>query len=91
MGYQFTQLTAVGNTEAITVKGNINHTFQVVVANKNTSVDYNVQGSLDGTNFFDLSSSDVQQTADGTYCEMEKSISSAIPTPKSIPPPGVLA
>lgn len=67
MGYKFTQLTAVGNTEAITVKGNINHTFQVVVANTDTSVDYNVQGSLDGTNFFDLAASDVQQTADGTY------------------------
>lgn len=67
MGYKFDQLTAVGNTDALDVRSNINHTFQVVVANKNTSVDYNVQGSVDGTNYFDLESSDVQQTTNGAY------------------------
>ena len=67
MGYKFTQLTAAGNTESISVKSENHHTFQVVVASINTSVDYNVQGSLDGTNFFDLEASDIQQTANGTY------------------------
>jgi hypothetical protein len=67
MAHKFSQLTEVGDTAALQVVGNTEHLFQIVVANKNTSVDYNVLGSVDGVNYFDLESSDVQKTANGTY------------------------
>jgi len=67
MGHKFTQLTAAGDTDALNVSGNTDHTFQFVVAAINTSIDFNAKGSLDGTNYFDLSASDVQKTANGAY------------------------
>lgn len=67
MAHKFAQLTAAGNTDSHKVVGFTDHLFTVTVANKNTSVDYNVQGTIDNTNWFDLETSDVQQTANGTY------------------------
>jgi hypothetical protein len=43
------------------------HSVAVTVANIDTSVDYNIQGTLDGSTWFDLESSDIQQTSNGTY------------------------
>ena len=63
----FTQLTAPGNTAAVNVNAINNHVFQVTVAVIDTSVDVNIEGSLDGTNFFKIKASDVQYTANGTY------------------------
>jgi len=65
----FTQLTAVGNTAAIDVSVYHHHTFQVVVAAINTSVDVIVQGSNDGTHFFNMDDTGVvtQYVANDTY------------------------
>ena len=62
---KFTQLTAPGVTPEIVVTGKQNHTFQYVVAAINTDVTVNAQGSLDGTNWFDLATATV--TANGAY------------------------
>ena len=63
------QLTAAGATDHIDVSPVIHHTLQYKVANKNTSVTVRAEGSLDGTNFFNLdsSNSDTTKTANGTY------------------------
>ncbi len=63
----FTQLTAPGATAAVNVNAINNHVFQVKLASKNTSVDVNIEGSLDGTNYFKIKASDVQYTANGNY------------------------
>lgn len=62
-----TQLTAPGTTAVVDVVPYKQHTVQYKVASINTSVDVNVQGSVDGNNFFNLESSNVQKTANGTY------------------------
>jgi len=65
----FTQLTASGTTDGLLVQYIRNHTFQVVVANINTSVTVRCEGSLDGTNYFNLSDAGANTTitSDGTY------------------------
>ena len=63
----FTQLTAPGNTAEVNVNAINNHVFQVKLANKDTNVDVNIEGSLDGTNFFVIKASDVQYTTNGNY------------------------
>lgn len=63
----FIQLTAQGETASVNVENAHHLTLQIVVAAIDTSVDYNVQGSLDDTNWFDLETADVQKTANGTF------------------------
>ena len=75
-----TQLTAVGTTTAVNVDGYIYHSYQVKsVENTSTDVRYQIEASLDGTNWFVVlpenaaitgyTSSDGLHTvtADGTY------------------------
>jgi len=50
----FTQLVAVGNTVSVEVEQNIEHSFQLKLANKVTNVIVGIVGSLDGTNFFEV-------------------------------------
>jgi len=70
----FTQLIAPGVTAAIPVGAINKHVFQVKVASIDTSVDVNIEGSLDGTNYFSFKATDVQYTADGTYLIEENNI-----------------
>ena len=63
----FAQLTAPGVTPAVDADAVNNHVFSVKVAAIDTSVDVNIEGSLDGTNYFSFKSSDVQYVANGTY------------------------
>jgi len=63
----FVQLTAPGNTVAVSGSAINKHVFQITLAAKNTSVDVNIEGSIDGTNWFKIKSSDIQYTANGTY------------------------
>lgn len=60
----FTQLTAAGLTAALKVTGMKNHTFQFVLANKDTNVVVEAQGSCDGTSFFPLT---IDNTATATF------------------------
>ena len=53
-------------TGATKVVGMKNHTFQVTLANKNTNVSVQPEGSLDGTSWFALATA-ATQTANGTY------------------------
>lgn len=50
----FAQLSAPGATSALDVSGLKNHTFQVTVATINTNVILAIEGSNDGTNFFEV-------------------------------------
>jgi hypothetical protein len=61
-------LSSVGVTAAQTLTG-ANMTFQVTVSGIGTNVVVRFEGSLDGTNFFNLSSANVDTTitANGTY------------------------
>ena len=61
-------LTSAGVTSTQTVTG-ANMTFQVTVSSIGTNVVIRFEGSLDGTNFFNLSSANVDTTltANGTY------------------------
>lgn len=75
----FTQLTASGLTSALKVTGMRNHTFQVVLDNKNTNVIVGISGSADGTNFGEMpldftavtagaiTTNRITLTANGTY------------------------
>jgi len=65
--HTFAQLTAPGVTAAVKVDAVYNHVFQVTVASIDTSVDVNIEGSIDGTNYFSFEATDIQYTADGTY------------------------
>jgi hypothetical protein len=62
----FTALTAVGPT-AFVANSAASFVFQVVVATIGTSVVVRLQGSNDGTNFFNLQASDNTITANGVY------------------------
>ena len=62
----FPKMEYVGYTSAFPIGDANDHTFVAVVANKKTSVDYNFQITLDGTNWADLGS-DIQKTANGVY------------------------
>ena len=67
MGQYLGELTSSGSTDAVVVKGNTSHTLQINVTAVTTSIDYNILGSLDGTNYFDLESTNVQKTATGVF------------------------
>lgn len=54
-----TQLTAAGATDAVGVRGSKNHTISATVAAINTNVVLQVEGSIDGTNYFKLPLEDV--------------------------------
>lgn len=62
----FTQLTDAGETGPLVVERAKNHTFQYKVAAIGTNVIVKPQGSLDGSNWFDLASQ-ATQTSNGTY------------------------
>lgn len=62
--HTFETLTAVGNTEAIEVQATL-FTFQHVVTGGN--ITFKEQGSLDGTNWYDLS--DAKTKGTGTFCD----------------------
>ena len=64
----FAQLTAAGVTAAIGCGDFSEHVLQYTVAAINTNVVLRAEGSLDGTNFFNLSKSDADTTvtANGT-------------------------
>lgn len=65
----WTQLTAPGVTAAFPMVGYKHATVAVTIATINTSVTLRVEGSLDGTNWFNLSATDTDTTytANGTY------------------------
>jgi len=65
--HTFTQLTAPGVTSAVKVDAVNSHVFQIKLANKDTSVDVNIEGTIDGTNYFSFNATDTQYTANGTY------------------------
>ena len=68
MGYKFAQLTAPGNSEAIDVKGFLSHSWQYTISNINTNAVVRVEGSIDGTNYYNLDQDgDTTKTANGTY------------------------
>lgn len=66
--YAFTQLTAPGATDALEVKSLRYHTLAYTVAAINTNVVLRAEGSIDGTNWFNLdgTDSDTVVTANGT-------------------------
>lgn len=80
----YTQLTAAGLTDATKVLGMRNHTFQVVLAAKNTNVIFGISGSTDGTSFGEvpldftatasaaITANRITLTANGTYIVMIK-------------------
>ena len=63
------QLTAPSNSAAVPFGGNNKLTAQVVIAAINTNVVLRMEGTLDGTNWFNLSNlnTDTIITANGTY------------------------
>ncbi len=75
----FTQLTAVGVTAVEVVEGLKNHSFVVTLANVDTDVDFQFDGSVDGTIFvameietaavtgYTLAETLVTATVDGDY------------------------
>lgn len=71
-----TQLTATGATQALDVSLYSRVTCQYIVANINTSVTVRLEGSCDGTNWFNLSPTDTDttKTANGTYAFVLDSI-----------------
>lgn len=62
-------LAAPGVSDALPVGNYSEHLIQCTVAAINTNVVLRIEGSLDGTNFFNLSASDEDKTitANGTY------------------------
>lgn len=63
------QLTAVGSTAAFSMVGYKRATIAAVVAAINTNVILRAEGSMDGTNWFNLDANNVDTTitANGTY------------------------
>lgn len=62
--YTFETLTAVGSTEPVEVQATL-FTFQHVVTGGN--ITFKEQGSLDGTNWYDLA--DAKTKGTGTFCD----------------------
>lgn len=60
--YSFTQLTAPGTTDALEVKSLKYHTLAYTVTSINTNVVLRAEGSLDGTNWFNLDGNDTDVT-----------------------------
>lgn len=67
--HAWTQLTATGSTTEINVEDYHHHTIQVVVAALagGESCVVRVEGTLDGTNWFNLAAADTTYNANGTY------------------------
>lgn len=65
----WTQLTAPGSTAAFSMVGYKRATIAVLIAAINTSLVVRVEGSMDGTNWFNLSptNTDTTITSNGTY------------------------
>ena len=63
----FTPRTYVGVTAPFNIGDANDHTFIVTVSTVDTSVDFNLQTSIDGTNWADLNSSDIQKSANGSF------------------------
>ena len=61
-----TALTAAGNTADVPVVGAQNFVVQAVVSSIGTNVVFRVEGSLDGTNYFNLSAANTTVTANGS-------------------------
>ncbi len=64
-----TQLTEPGTSGWIATGKALNHTIALTVANIDTNVVVRIEGTIDGTNAFNLSDSDTDTTitANGTY------------------------
>jgi hypothetical protein len=62
--HTFDTLTAVGSSSAIEVQATL-FTFQHVITGGN--IEFKEQGSLDGTNWYDLS--DAKTKGTGTFCD----------------------
>jgi hypothetical protein len=62
--YQFETLTAVGSSAAVEVQATL-FTFQHVITGGN--IEFKEQGSLDGTNWYDLSAAKTKGT--GTFAD----------------------
>jgi len=62
-------LTAAGSTAAVNCEDYKHITWQIVIASIDTSVDVRVEGSMDGTSWFNLDDAEVdtQYVLDGTY------------------------
>lgn len=65
----FAELTAPGTSASKDASDYENHTFQITIAGIDASVDIQMEGSLDGSNWFNLDDSGnaTQYTANGTY------------------------
>ena len=65
----FSALTTPNVTSTVSCKYVVNHTWQYVLANVDTNAVFRIEGSLDGTNWFNMddNDTDVTQTANGTY------------------------
>ena len=61
-----TALTAAGATDAVAVVGAQNFVVQAIVSSIGTNVVFRVEGSVDGTNYFNLSSGNTTVTANGS-------------------------
>ena len=66
----YDQFTAPGNGTAADVKWKRNHVMAFTVASIDTNVVVRMEGSIDGTSFFNLNSqdSDTTITSNGTTC-----------------------
>lgn len=64
-----TQLTAVGVSKTFPTLQNTHHTIVALVDNINTNVVLRAEGTIDGTNYFNLSDADTDRTitAGGPY------------------------
>jgi hypothetical protein len=62
-----TQLTAPGSTTPINVADYSDGCYGFTVANINTNVVVRVEGTIDGTNWFNMAATDTTITANGTY------------------------
>ena len=75
-----TQLTEPGASSWISTGKSINHTIVVTIAAINTNVVLRIEGTIDGTNAFNLSDSDTDTTitANGSYAFMASGILTGI-------------
>jgi len=65
----FAQITTPGVTSPINTYDVLDHTFQIKTSSVSTNVIVRAEGSLDGTNYFNMNddATDTTYTADGTY------------------------
>ena len=67
--YAFTQLTAPGATDALNVKTLLYHTLAFTITSINTNVVLRAEGSLDGTNWFNLDALNADTTVTGNITD----------------------